>query len=101
LELIKDYDLGNNYHPRKLNMVVGALSQRSHANELVVRSIPSMLCDEYDKLSIKIVANMGVIELEVGSTLLQEIQKGHLHDEKIQEIKCNIKEEKSPRLYGR
>jgi hypothetical protein len=34
--------------------------------------------------------------MEVGSNLLQEIQKGPVEDEKIQEIKCNIKEEKSP-----
>jgi hypothetical protein len=33
--------------------------------------------------------------MEVGSSLLQEIQRGQLEDEKIQEIKCNIKKEKS------
>jgi hypothetical protein len=36
------------------------------------------------------------MEVEVGSSQLQEIRKGQLEDEKIQEIKCNIKEEKSP-----
>jgi hypothetical protein len=36
------------------------------------------------------------MEMKVGSSLLQEIQKGQLEDEKIQEIKRNIKEEKSP-----
>jgi hypothetical protein len=34
--------------------------------------------------------------MEVGSNLLQEIRKGQVEDEKIQENKCNIKEEKSP-----
>jgi hypothetical protein len=34
--------------------------------------------------------------MEVGSNLLQEIQKGRVEDENIQEIKRNIKEEKSP-----
>jgi hypothetical protein len=34
--------------------------------------------------------------MEVGSRLLQEIRRGQVEDEKIQEIKCNIKEEKSP-----
>jgi hypothetical protein len=43
LELIKDYDLGINYHPGKANVVVDALSRRSHANHLVVKSIPSEL----------------------------------------------------------
>jgi hypothetical protein len=94
LELIKDYDFGINYHPRKANVVADAFSRRSHANQLVVKSIPSKLCDEFAKL--KIVANMEVVEMEVGSSLLQEILKGQLKDEKIQEIKRNIKEEKSP-----
>jgi hypothetical protein len=35
------------------------------------------------------------MEMEVGSSLLQEIRRGQLEDEKIQEIKRNIKEEKS------
>jgi hypothetical protein len=32
--------------------------------------------------------------MDVDSTLLQNIQKGQLKDEKIQEIECNIKDEK-------
>jgi hypothetical protein len=51
------------------------------------------LCDEFAKL--KIVANTEVVEMKVGSSLLQEICKGQLQDEKIQEIRRNIKEEKS------
>jgi hypothetical protein len=94
LDLIKDYDLGINYHPRKANVVADALSQRSHANHLIVKSIPSELCDEFAKLQL--VTNTEVIEMEVGSSLLQEIRKGQLEDEKIQEIKHNINEEKSP-----
>jgi hypothetical protein len=90
LELIKDYDLGINYHPGKANVAADALSRRSHTNQLVVKSIPSELCDEFAKL--KIVANTEVMEMEVGSSLLQEIQKGQLEDEKIQEIRRNIKE---------
>jgi hypothetical protein len=42
------------------------------------------------------VGNMKVAKMKVGSTLLHDIQKGQLEDEKIQEIKSNIKEEKSP-----
>jgi hypothetical protein len=32
LELIKDYNLGINYHPGKANVVVDALSRRSHVS---------------------------------------------------------------------
>jgi hypothetical protein len=53
-----------------------------------VKSIQSESCDEFAKL--KIVANMKVMEMEVGSSLLQEIHRGQEEDEKIQEIKRNI-----------
>jgi hypothetical protein len=56
----------------------------------------SELFDEFAKL--KIVANMVVVEMEVGYGQLQEIHRGEVEDEKIQEIKHNIKIEKSPRF---
>jgi hypothetical protein len=96
LELINDYDLGINYHHRKANVVADALRRRSHVSQLVVDSMPFELCKEFNKLNLRIVANTEATEMEVGSNLLQEIQKGQVEDEKIQEIKCNIKEEKSP-----
>jgi hypothetical protein len=58
--------------------------------------MPFELCEEFDKLNLRIVANTKAMEMEVGSSLLQEIQRGQLEDEKVQEIKRNIKEEKSP-----
>jgi hypothetical protein len=58
-------------------------------------SMPFELCEEFDKLNLRIVANTEAMEMEVGSSLLQEIRRGQLEDEKVQEIKCNIKEEKS------
>jgi hypothetical protein len=43
LEIIKDYDLGVNYHRGKVNVVAYALSRRSHVSQLVVDSMPFML----------------------------------------------------------
>jgi hypothetical protein len=68
-ELIKDYDLGINYHPGKANVVADALSQRSHVSQLVMDSMPFELCEEFDKLNLRIVANTEVMEMEVGSSL--------------------------------
>jgi hypothetical protein len=96
LELIKDCDHGINDHPGKAHVVADALSQRSYVSQLVVDSIPFELCEELGKLNLRIVANTEAMELEVGSSLLQEIRRGQLEDEKVQEIKCNIMEEKSP-----
>jgi hypothetical protein len=95
LELIKGYDLGINYHPGKANVVTDALSQRSHVSQLVEDSMPFELCEEFGKLNLRIIANTEAIEMEVGSSLLQEIWRGQLEDEKVHEIKRNIKKEKS------
>jgi hypothetical protein len=95
LELIKDYDIGISYHPGKANVVSDALSRRSHVSQLVVDSLSFKLCEEFDELNLRIIANTEAMEMEVGSSLLQEIRKGQLEDENVQEIKHNIKEQKS------
>jgi hypothetical protein len=94
LEHIKDYDLGINYHPGKAKVVADTLSLKSHVSQLMVDSMPFELCEEFDKLNLRIITNTEVVEMEVGSSLLQEIHRGQVEDEKIHEIKCNIKEEK-------
>jgi hypothetical protein len=70
LELIKNYDLGINYHPGKATVVANALSQRSHVSQLVVDSMPFELCEEFDKLNLRIVTNTKAMKIEVGSRLL-------------------------------
>jgi hypothetical protein len=87
LELIKDYDLEISYHPGKANVVVNALSRRSHLNQLIVEQMSFDLCEEFDKLNLRLVANTKVVAMEIDSTLSQDFQKGQLIDEKIQEIK--------------
>jgi hypothetical protein len=54
------------------------------------------LCKEFDKLNLRVIANIEVMKMEVDSTLLKDVQKGQLEDEKIKKIKHDIKEEKSP-----
>jgi hypothetical protein len=63
-------------------------------SQLVVDSMLFELCEEFDKLNLRIVANTEAMEIEVGSSLLQEIRRGQLEDEKVQKIKRNLKEEK-------
>jgi hypothetical protein len=45
--------------------------------------MPIDLSEEFDKLNSRIVANTEVIEMEVVSTILQDIRKGQLEDENI------------------
>jgi hypothetical protein len=70
LELIKDYDLGINYHPGMANVVADALSRRSHVSQLVVDSMLFELCEEFNKLNLRIVTNTEAMKMEVGSDLL-------------------------------
>jgi hypothetical protein len=95
LELIKDYDLGINYHPGKYNVVADALSRRSHLNMLSTTKLLLDFCKEFEKLNLGWVSNTEVITMEVDLTLEQDIQKGQLEDAKIQEIKEQIKEDKA------
>jgi hypothetical protein len=78
LELIKDYDLGINYHPGKANVIANTLSRRSHLNMLTTRELLPEFCKEFEKLNLGWVLNAEVIALEVDSTLEQDIQKGQL-----------------------
>jgi hypothetical protein len=95
LELIKDYDLGINYHPGKANVMADALSRRSHLNMLAMRQLLPEFSKEFEKLNLGWVSNVEVIAMEVDSTLEQDIRKGQLEDAKIQEIKEHIEEEKA------
>jgi hypothetical protein len=96
LELIKDYDLGINYHPGKANVVADALSRRTHLNMLATRELLPEFCKEFEKLNVGWVSNTKIVSMEVDSTLEQDIRKGQLEDAKIQEIKVQIKEDKAP-----
>jgi hypothetical protein len=96
LELIKDYDLGINYHLDKANVVADALCKRPHLNMLVTREFLPEFCKEFEKLNLGWVSNTKVVEMEVDSMLEQNIRKGQLDDAKIQEIKEQIKEDKAP-----
>jgi hypothetical protein len=77
-------------------VVVDALSRRTYLNGLIVETMPFDLCKELDKLNLRLTINIGVVAMEVDSTLSQDIRKGQKEEEKLQEIKRNIAEGKSP-----
>jgi hypothetical protein len=66
-----------------------------YLNGLVMETLPFDLCEEMYKLTLRLTINNGVVTMEVGSTLSQDIHKGQKKDEKLQEIRRNIAEGKS------
>jgi hypothetical protein len=75
LELIKDYDLGINYHPGKANVVADALSHKKYCNAIFAKGIRPELCREIKYLNLTIV-NDATVAMEVEPTLEAEIREG-------------------------
>jgi hypothetical protein len=94
LELIKDYDLGINYHPGKTNVIANALSRRKYCNATFARRMQQELRKEIKYLNLAIV-NDATVTMEVKPTLEAEIQKGQLEDAKLKEIRQFIKDNKT------
>jgi hypothetical protein len=94
LELIKDYDLGINYHPGKANVVVDALSRKKHCNAIFAKRIQPELHKEIKYLNIVIV-NDTTVAMEVEPILDAKIQKEQLEDAKLKEIRQLIRDNKT------
>jgi hypothetical protein len=94
LELIKDYDLGINYHPGKANVIVDALSQRKYCKATFARGMQIELRREIKYLNLAIV-NDATVTMEVEPTSEVEIQEGQLEDAKLKEIRQLIKDNKT------
>jgi hypothetical protein len=84
LELIKDYDLGINYHPGKANVVADALSRKKYCNATFARRMQPELRREIEYLN-----------LEVEPTLEVKIREGQLEDAKLKEIQQLIRDNKT------
>ncbi|WVZ70910.1 hypothetical protein U9M48_019539 [Paspalum notatum var. saurae] len=99
LELIKDYDLEIHYHSGKANVVADALSQKSYVNMAVAFQMPLELCAEFESLNLGFVHHTTVATFEAEPTLEQEIRRHQKTDEKIQEIREQIKMGKAPHFH--
>jgi hypothetical protein len=83
--LIKDYDLGINYHPGKANVVADALSHKKYCNATSARRMRPELQREIKYLNLGMM-NEAKVTMEVKPTLETEIQDGQLEDAKLKEI---------------
>jgi hypothetical protein len=70
--LIKDYNLGINYHPIKANVVADALSCKKYCNATLDRRMQPELQREIEYLNLGMV-NEAKVTMEVEPTLELEI----------------------------
>jgi hypothetical protein len=92
--LIKDYNLGINYHPGRANVVLDALSRKKYCNETFARRMQSKLRREIEYLNPGMV-NEAKVTIEVEPTLEVEIREGQLEDTKLKEIRQLIQDNKT------
>ena len=87
LELVKDYDIGINYHPGKANVVADALSRKQGTMNALLGSIHPRLQEEFAKLNMVLCGPITPDTLQITPTLMEEIKKAQDPDEGIKELK--------------
>jgi hypothetical protein len=90
-ELIKDYELKVHYHPGKANVVTDALSRKAHCHCLRVEPGNATLCDDFRRLGLKMVPNGFLANLEIKSTLLDDIKAAQKDDKGLAQIREKMK----------
>jgi hypothetical protein len=94
LELIKDYDLRINNHPRKANVVADALGHKKYCNATFVRMMQPELRREIEHLNLGMV-NESKVRIEVEPILEAKIWEGQLEDTKLKVIRQLIRDNRT------
>ena len=74
MELLSDYDIDIQYHPKKANKVADALSRKTYDTLAVMRMLLGELAKEIKDFEIVIV-QVRMANLEVQPTILEDIRK--------------------------
>jgi hypothetical protein len=86
LELIKDYELKNHYHPGKANVVADALSRKASCHCLMMKTSNITLCQEMEKLNLGMIQHGTLNHLKLELVLLQRIIDAQRNDEGMKHI---------------
>ena len=93
-ELLKDYGLQIQYHPRKANVVVDTMinTQPDILRDLETMGVELELPGPMDGL---------LTVLEVQPSIIEEIKASQKDDAKLEKLKCNVTQGKSPGFVRR
>ena len=95
--MVKDYDLGINYHPGKATVVADALSRKHASLNAMMESLPPELQEEIARLNLVIVDASLANILEVTPTLEDEIRMAQQDDPVLQTMSSVCKKAR-PRI---
>jgi hypothetical protein len=89
LELIKDYDLEVHY-PGKANVVADALSRKKHLCYLSTSPFETTICQEMERLNLSMFQPALLANLQLESTLVNQIVEAQKTDAGIAHIKAHM-----------
>lgn len=96
MELLKDYDLGVNYTPRKGNMVVDALRRKAYCSNLMVQENQPELSKEFEKLNLYLSVTRSIEMMEIQCNLREQVWEAQTLGKDIAAIKEKMKMDEAP-----
>ena len=90
LELVKDYDVGIHYHPRKANVVADALSRNPSSDENSLQSLRPEFQQEFAKLNLLMIAEGTISNMEIKPDLVERIKEAQPGHPSIEGIKRKL-----------
>jgi hypothetical protein len=95
LELIKDYELENHYHPGKANVIAYKLSCNHHCNHLMAQPLTS--CCDPEEPSLQVIPHAMLTNIALIPTIKEDfivtqkmdVRMGHIRIRlELREVKC-------------
>lgn len=87
--MVKDYDCNINYHPRKGNIVVVALSRKAPKNLVIMITTQKGILRDLEKYYLKVMmigSKVYIAQLTIQLSLIEKIKKAQINGPQLKKI---------------
>ena len=85
--MIQEYNPNIEYTPGKANVIAEALSRKAYCNSLILKLFQPNLCEAFRKLNLQVVPQGILANLQVTTTLEDQIREAQLLDIMVKKVK--------------